>query len=76
MTEEYKKGYLDGELNAVQACGQAITEAVAAVKRAGGLDSKQAVFVHLEFMGIIYRASALIEKKNKDLAIVALDTKP
>lgn len=68
MTPEQKKYYLEGEMNAVKAVGQAITEAVDALSPAlVKLTEAERLFVLLEFKGVMIRSSMLIKEKNKAL---------
>lgn len=67
MIEIEVKSYLEGEMNAVKACGQAITEASDACSKK--LKNKDAEFVLLELMGIMMRASLLIKEKNQSIGI-------
>ncbi len=62
------QSYLEGEFNAVQACGTAITEAASAIK--GQIKNDQSMrFALEEFMGIMLRATMLIKEQNKALGI-------
>lgn len=66
-----KADYLEGELNAVKACGTAITEAVEAIKNNSiELTPGQSGWILIEFQGIMLRASMLIEEKNKTLGVL------
>ena len=59
--------YLEGEMNAVKACGKAIQEASDACRKK--LKANDAEFVLLELLGIMLRASGLIKEKNESIGI-------
>lgn len=61
--------YLEGELNAVSACGAAIQESLRAIK-ARKLAESNELFILCQFQQIMAKASGLIEAKNKALGIV------
>lgn len=65
-----RKSYMNGEYNAVKACGTAIGEAVDAIKNNSiGLTDSQKAWILIEFQGIIIRSSMIITEKNKELQI-------
>lgn len=65
------ESYLEGELNAVMACGRAIEEALEAINKKvfQSISADEKLFILLEFRGIMLRASQLIKDKNTELNI-------
>ena len=60
------KSYLEGEMNALKACSQAIKEALDAIEGQPSVDKH---FVLVEFHGIMIRTSMLIKEKNEELGV-------